>query len=60
MKHLLKILQDLPEVSLGDEVVLMGEGVTADEIADLTGTIHYELTCQLTERVPRIWISDCE
>jgi alanine racemase len=51
---------DLPEVSLGDEVVLMGEGVTADEIADLTGTIHYELTCQLTERVPRIWISDCE
>ena len=45
---------EIPEVALGDEVVLIGEGVTADEIAALTGTIHYELTCQLTERVPRV------
>ncbi len=45
---------DIPGVSLGDEVVLIGEGVTAEEIADLTGTIHYELTCQLTDRVPRV------
>ncbi len=45
---------DIPGVTLGDEVVLIGEGVTAGEIADLTDTIHYELTCQLTERVPRV------
>ncbi len=45
---------DIPDAALGDEVVLIGEGVTAGEIADLAGTIHYELTCQLTNRVPRV------
>ena len=48
---------DIPQAALGDEVILMGEGVTADEIAQLTGTIHYELICQLTGRVPRVRIS---
>ncbi len=45
---------DIPDVALGDEVTLIGEGVSAGEIASLTGTIHYELTCQLTDRVPRV------
>ncbi len=48
---------DIPEVAIGDEVVLMGEDITADEIALLTETIHYELICQLTDRIPRVWIS---
>ena len=48
---------DIPEVAIGDEVVLMGENITADEIALLTETIHYELICQLTDRIPRVWIS---
>ncbi len=48
---------DIPEVAIGDEVVLMGDGVTADEIALLAETIHYELICQLTDRIPRVWIS---
>ena len=45
---------EVPGVCVGDEAELIGEGVTAEEIADLTGTIHYELTCQLTARVPRV------
>ncbi len=49
---------DITGVTLGDEVVLIGEGVTAGEIAELTGTIHYELTCQLTDRVPRVPIGE--
>ena len=48
---------DIPQAALGDEVILIGEGVTVDEIAQLTGTIHYELICQLTGRVPRVRIS---
>ena len=45
---------DIPETMPGDEVVLIGEGVTAGEVARLTDTIHYEIICQLTARVPRV------
>ncbi len=48
---------DRPETALGDEVVLLGEqggeAVTADELAGLTGTISYEITCGIGQRVPR-------
>lgn len=37
---------------VGDEVVLWGEGLPADEVADAVGTIAYELFCQVTARVP--------
>ena len=45
---------DIPQVQLGDEVTLIGEGVPAMRLAELTDTIHYELVCQLTKRVPRV------
>ena len=45
--------------ALGQEVVLLGtqggEHIDAAEIADLTGTITYEVTCDITARVPRIY-----
>ena len=44
-------------VQVGDEVVLIGrqgnEEVTADEWADLLGTIAYEVVCQIGPRLPR-------
>lgn len=46
------------KVSVGDEAVLWGEGVTVDEVADKCGTIGYELLCQVTPRVPRIEIEE--
>jgi alanine racemase len=33
------------DVSTGDEVVLLGEGITADDHARLAGTIAYEILC---------------
>jgi alanine racemase len=46
-------------LSLGDEVILMGigvsEGITVDEIAELTGTIPYEILCKISKRIPRIY-----
>jgi alanine racemase len=36
----------------GDEVVLWGEGLPADEVAQSVGTIAYELFCHVTARVP--------
>lgn len=44
-------------VMLGDEVVLIGRQgeaeITAQELADLTGTIDYEIMCGIGKRVPR-------
>lgn len=52
------------DVSTGDEVVLIGKRsgkeITADDIADLCGTIGYEITCGISKRVPRIIIKNAE
>ena len=45
----------------GDEVVLIGkqgmEEIKVDELAELTGTIHYEILCGM-RRIPRIFIDE--
>jgi alanine racemase len=45
--------------SIGEEVVLIGRQgeafISADEVAAKLGTIHYELTCMLAARVPRVY-----
>lgn len=41
-------------VSVGDEVVLIGDDITAEEVAARIGTINYEVTCGLLPRVPRV------
>jgi alanine racemase len=49
----------IPEVAIGDEVVLMGsqgkETLGADELADRVQTISYEIVCALMPRVKRIY-----
>ncbi|MEW5814219.1 MAG: alanine racemase [Spirochaetota bacterium] len=45
-------------VRMYDRVVLFGpdtEGLSAEHIADLIGTIPYEVTCSINKRVPRIY-----
>lgn len=44
----------VPDALVGDEVILMDKELDADEIAGLTGTIGYEITCGISSRVPRI------
>jgi alanine racemase len=55
---------DLPEVGLGDEVVLIGSqgqsSIRAEELADKIGTISYEIFCAVSSRVPRIAVSGGE
>ena len=49
---------DIPDVALEDDVVLIGsqgdKSITADDIAKLTGTISYEVVCDISKRVKRI------
>ena len=39
----------------GDEAILMGGGIDFNEVAQQAGTIHYELICGISKRVPRIY-----
>ena len=41
------------ELPLGEEVVLLGDGVTAESHARVAGTIAYEIVCGLNTREPR-------
>jgi alanine racemase len=42
------------DVAVGDEVTLIGAGISAEEVARRLGTINYEITCGLTARVRRL------
>jgi len=52
---------NIPNVSVGDEVVLIGrqgdEEITANEIAEKVGTISYEILCGINANVRRIYKS---
>ncbi|HPC47363.1 MAG TPA: alanine racemase, partial [Deltaproteobacteria bacterium] len=46
---------------VGQEVVLFGpEAVTADTVASWCGTIPYEITCEMSRRVPRMYSGDTQ
>lgn len=51
-------LSDAPSVDVGDEVVIFGPENPLENMADMAGTIPYELTCAVSKRVPRIFIED--
>ena len=44
-------LRSQPDARIGDPVVLWGEGLPVEEIAEAAGTIAYELLCGITPRV---------
>jgi len=44
-------LRSQPDAAIGDPVVLWGEGLPVEEIAEAAGTIAYELLCGVTARV---------
>ena len=43
-------------VGIGDEVVILGDALTAEAMATRLGTIGYEVTTRLGPRVPRVVI----
>lgn len=48
---------DIPNVKIGDEVILFGSDlITGDDAAKHLKTINYEVTCLISNRVPRIYI----
>ena len=50
---------DIPEAGENDRVVLLGrdgdEVITAEQLGELSGRFNYELVCDLSMRVPRVF-----
>lgn len=47
---------DIPEAKNYDEVVLLGDGFNADDMAQMLGTIGYEIVCDIGKRVERVYL----
>jgi alanine racemase len=44
------------EAEVGDEVVLLGDGITVEELASKLDTISWEVLCGVSARVPRVYV----
>ena len=64
MDQMMVDVTDIPGVSMGDEVVLLGadgeEYLSADDMAEMIGTIGYEVVCDISPRVTRVYLHDAE
>jgi alanine racemase len=60
MNFIMADITDIPGVNLEDEVVLLGqdgeETITADYLANLAGTISYDIVTRINNSIPRIII----
>jgi alanine racemase len=45
------------DVKVGDEVILLGGDLHAEDLADWTGTNEYEVMTNISARVPRLFVS---
>jgi alanine racemase len=49
-------LSGIEDAQIDDEVILWGTGLCPDEVSRHAGTISYELFCNVTQRVPYIYV----
>ncbi len=45
------------DVAVGDEAILLGDGIAPEELADWAGTNEYEVMTSIGARVPRVFVS---
>ena len=53
-------LTDMPGVDVGDEIEVFGARNPIEVMAEMAGTIPYELICMVSKRVPRVYIEHGE
>lgn len=60
MDQMMLDISNVPHVKLGDAVTVMGEengiSITAEDLAKQSQTINYEITCNPSRRVPRVYL----
>ena len=47
---------DIEGVAVRDKVTLIGDGITVDELGDLSGRFNYEFVCDLNKRIKRSYV----
>lgn len=64
MDQMMIDVSEIPDVKESDSVIIMGSDgkntVSAEELADIAGTINYEIVCNVGKRVPRVYIKNGE
>lgn len=50
-------VSDMPDVQAGDEAIVFGGGLPAEEVAAKIGTINYEVVTTVGKRVPRVYVN---
>lgn len=59
MDQMMVDVTDIPDVKIGDEVILFGTPeLTIDEVASWGQTINYEVPCLISDRIPRVYVED--
>ena len=51
-------ISEIPEAEIGSEVVLVGNGLSMEEVSEAAHSFNYELPCRITKRVPRVFYKD--
>ena len=46
------------EIHVGDEVILLGEGIAAEDLAQWMGTNEYEVMTNISVRIPRVYMHE--
>mgnify|MGYP001154895123 CR=1 FL=1 len=53
-------ITEIPEAAMGDEVTLFGENegafLSVEELGEISGRFSYEFVCEISKRVPRVYI----
>ena len=61
MDQTLVDVTEIPNVKMGDKVTILGKSgdleYTADDMAIDTGTIGYEVVCDINKRVQRFYVN---
>lgn len=62
MDQMMIDISDVPEAAVGSVVTLIGtdgnDTITADDLAQIYGTIGYEVVCGISKRIPRIFMQN--
>jgi alanine racemase len=57
MNNIMIDVTDIPDISYDDVVTLLGEGISADMLANFAETIHWEIVTRLAQHIPRIAVA---
>ena len=53
-------ITDIEGAQIGSEVVLVGNGLSMEEVSEAAHSFNYELPCRISRRVPRTYYKDGE